>query len=315
MTTTAKSLGAGNTPVELALEAVLQHVPHWAGKTISYAPVPGGLSNLNWCVTVDGDARTFFVKIPGEGTELFVDRKAANLAANMAHARNIGPEVIYFDAQTGVEISEFLSDHWPSTNTDFLDEEIRDTVIDIYKTFHAVEPLPLQKTIFDMIDEHFAQISEVRANMPRDFEWLRKQYGTVKAAFYSSGLDLVPCFNDPMPGNFLIGPHKQVKLVDYEFASNNERHFDLGVWFGEMFFDEDTALHLIEKYFGSARRETVARVFTMRALADLKWACWSMVQEQVSGLSFDYFKYGTWKFIRARDLMQDPRWPTWVQQI
>ena len=29
-----------------------------------------------------------------------------------------------------------------------------------------------------------------------------------------------------------------MKLIDYEFASNNERSYELGVLFAEMFFDE-----------------------------------------------------------------------------
>jgi len=72
----------------------------------------------------------------------------------------------------------------------------------------------------------------------------------------ASGLDLVPCFNDPMPGNFLISQDpvadpKPMRLIDYEFASNNERSYELGVLFAEMFYDEQLTLSLIEQYCGN----------------------------------------------------------------
>ena len=41
-----------------------------------------------------------------------------------------------------------------------------------------------------------------------------------------------------MPGNFMLGADKSVMLIDYEYASNNDRCYDLGIWCGEMFFSE-----------------------------------------------------------------------------
>ena len=40
----------------------------------------------------------------------------------------------------------------------------------------------------------------------------------------------------------------------------------------------------------------------------MKWATWAMVQNKVSTLLFDFFKYGAWKHMRARSVMRDPRW-------
>ena len=43
---------------------------------------------------------------------------------------------------------------------------------------------------------------------------------SAKKAFFASGLDLVACFNDPMPGNFLVKEdgdgRLSLKMVDYE---------------------------------------------------------------------------------------------------
>lgn len=60
-------------------------------------------------------------------------------------------------------------------------------------------------------------------------------------------------------------------LIDYEYASMNDRRYDLGIWFGEMFFSRDRELELIEEYFGEMRDGIVSRVTVHKAMADVKW--------------------------------------------
>jgi thiamine kinase-like enzyme len=315
-----RRLGEATTHHEGNLEKAASRVPQWQGREIRYLPLVGGLMNQNWLVEVAGDARRYFVKVPGEGSEMFIDRIAANEAARNAHAMGIAPEVVFFDAQDGLEVSEFLEGYRACTNADFGNPAIQSAVLDIYRRLHGGPRLILTKTIFDMIEEHIAQGRELGSQFPPDMPWIEHRYRQAKAAFVASGLDLVPCFNDPMPGNFLISPDpvsdpKPMRLIDYEFASNNERSYELGVLFGEMFFDEDLTLSLIEQYFGAARPDVIARVIVNRALADVKWACWAVVNRKLNNWDFDYQKYGVWKFMRARDVMYDPRWDSWLRKL
>ena len=310
-----RSLGEAETADERAIEAAIERVPAWQGKGARYARIVGGISNSNWRVTIEGDQRRYFLKIPGAGTEMFVDRLAANEAARLAHEIGLGPEVVFFDPSDGLEVAELLEGYAACTNALFQKREIQLAAVDCYRQFHKGAALGLTKTIFDMIDEHALQVQELGGSRPEDWPWLSRLYGNARAAFLASGLDLVPCFNDPMPGNFLIKPGAPMKLVDYEFASMNERSYELGVWLGEMFFTEEVAAGLIEAYAGERRPDFVARVIVMRALADIKWATWAMVQEQISLLDFDFHKYGAWKYMRARAIMHDPRWERWLREV
>ena len=72
---------------------------------------------------------------------------------------------------------------------------------------------------------------------------------------------------------------------------------------------------LIEQYLGAVRPEMVARVIVNRALADIKWACWAVVNRKLKDWDFDYQKYGVWKYMRARDVMYDPRWESWLRMV
>jgi thiamine kinase-like enzyme len=314
-----RRVGEARSPHEKNVEAAIARVPQWRGRTAQYVSLVGGLMNQNWLVEIEGETRRFFVKVPGAGSEMFINRVTANEAARNAHAIGVAPEVIFFDASDGLEVSEFLEGYRACTNADFGDPAIRSDALALYRRVHAGPRLQQTKTIFDMIDEHIAQGRELGSAFPVDMAWLEHRYAQAKAAFLAAGLDIVPCFNDPMPGNFLIGADpaapKPMRLIDYEFASNNERSYELGVLFAEMFYDERLTEDLVAEYLGERRSDMVARVVINRALADLKWASWAVVNRRLNTWDFDYQKYGAWKYMRARDIMYDPRWEAWLRRI
>jgi thiamine kinase-like enzyme len=303
-----KSPGEGTSAAERKLEAAIARAPLFAGQPVRYRPVLGGISNVNFEVRREGDGRRFFVKIPGEGTEMFIDRAAAFDASRKAGAAGVGPNVYDDLYDDGIEINDFIEGRRACTVADFGDPAIRLAAIDAYRRFHAVGTLGLTKTVFDMIEEHDRQIDELRGWRPPDYPWIMRQYRLAREALEASGIDWAPCFNDPMAGNFMVDDAKTIMLIDYEYASMNDRCYDLGIWFGEMFYTPAVEQELIEAYFGEVRREIVARVTIHKALTDVKWALWSFVQQRISSLDFDFFKYGAWKLMRLRSIVRDPRW-------
>ncbi|ATQ57850.1 phosphotransferase [Paracoccus yeei] len=265
------------------------------------------------------------------------------LAAQAGEA-GVGPRVIHADAASGIiamqglalgwrtatqyslqdalpaamaalKINDFLPDHRPSTHSDFACRDKRVAAIAAYRRMHALPALGLTKTVFDMIDEHAAQCRTLDAPRFRHHDWVMLNEAMAREALMAAGMDLVPCFNDPMPGNFMIGPDGSIMLIDYEYSSMNDRCYDLGIWFGEMFFTPAQEMELIEEYFGHAPRDLVARVTVHKALADVKWALWSMVQLRVSRLDFDFHKYGMWKLMRFRQITGHPDWPAQLRSL
>lgn len=306
-----------DSSIQKQLDAAVRAVPGWSTETVKVEPLVGGLLNSNWLATFEG--KKYFMKVYGIGSENFIDRTQSVEATRQAHALGIGPELLFYDGETGLEVSEFLTEHTASTSADFARRDFLDAVIDLYAKQHGSKMFSSTKDIFSMTDEHITQGAEVGAGVPADFPWLLKQYNKAKAAFFASGLDLVPCHGDPMPGNFMVRMNgdqlEDMKLIDFEFASNNERAYELGVFLGEVFVDEATSLELIERYYGELRRDIVARVMVARAVADMKWGSWAVQQRKLSEWDFDYQKYGIWKYARARMLFNDPRWDDWLRTI
>lgn len=307
-----------NEKIEREVATAISAIPGWDHERVIVRPLTGGLLNSNWLLTYEGV--NYFLKIFGKGSENFVDRQLSNVAAVRANALGISPRVELFDPEAGMELFEFLQGYRASTNADFSRKDFLSSVIDLYRQFNACERLSITKDVFAMTDEHIEQGDALGAIRPADFEWLSFQYQRAKAAFIASGIDLVPCHNDPMPGNFMVkmSDRNQIidmKMIDFEFASNNERAYEIGVFLGEVFVDEETTLELIEQYYGTVRQNLVARVWVARAVADVKWGSWAVQQRKLSSWDFDYQKYGIWKYARARTLFNDPRWNDWLRQI
>lgn len=311
-----RTMGSARSAVERRVEDVLSQIERWQGRTLTYAPVLGGLMNSNWRITVEGLDTRYFLKIPGDGSDAFIDRTLANEATRRAGERGIGAEVVHFDSTTGVEVIEFLEGYRACTNGDFKRPEVPVEIIGIYRNLHDGGLLSGTKTMFDMIEEHLDQAREIGVNLPVDADLILGEYQQAKAALLASGLDLVACHNDPMPGNFLVADGKPMRMVDYEFASNNERAYELALLIVEMFYAEEQALELIEQFYGNTDFATQARVQVCCALADTKWGLWAVVNQQLNTTwDFDYHKYGLWKLMRARMKMSDPRWAYWLTAI
>lgn len=303
-----RPIAAAAEPDELRLADALARIPEWAGREIAFAFVPGGLANSNWRLRVEGIEEPLIAKLPGHGTEAFIDRAAANDAAVKAANAGVAPAVHVYLPDLRVEISTFVADASTAGNADFQRPAARRNGLLALRAFHGVEALAVEKTLFDMIDEHLAQARELDAPAPPDIDRLLAEERRARAALLASGLDLVPCHNDTVAANFLVLPDDRVLLIDFDYAAMNDRGYELALWFGEMFFTPEQELELLEEYFGAVRPADVARLAVCKFLADVKWSTWAMIQSRISPIDFDFVKYGHWKHMRARIALADPRW-------
>lgn len=308
MSAVEKALGEGNTVAERQLEAALSKVTVWKGNAIRYRPMFGGFSNSNWRVSVAGEQCSFFVKLPGHGTERFIDRGASLEAGQRAFLLGIGPRCFDYLKDEGIEIYDFVENSRTCVTSDFHRAGIRDRTIALYRTFNDSPRLGLTKTVFDMIEEHLEQLAELGGELPPNFSSIHRGYRAARAAIEASGLDLVPCYNDPAPANFLSTSDGRIIIVDFEYASNNDRCYDLATWCAEMFFDEAMQNEAIEAYFGRVTADIQARMFAYRMLGDFKWSLWTMIQTVVSDIDFDFYKFGAWKRMRLLSTLNDERW-------
>ena len=80
------------------VEAVVARL--WPGREIRVSPIAAGLTNQNFRVEVDG--APFFVRLPGQSTDLLaVDRGNELHNTRAAAAAGAGPKVVDHDPSSG----------------------------------------------------------------------------------------------------------------------------------------------------------------------------------------------------------------------
>lgn len=291
------------------IAAVVAGIDIWRGLTPVPERINGGITNINWRIRIRETGASYFLKIHGAGTELFIDRDVAHEAALKVSDTGYAPKLLHYDPVQGIEVYEFLEGFRSCGVMDIQDPVIRDAVLGAYKAVHTTTQLGRTQTGFDQLDGHLERLRKLGAALPPDFEQLMWQRGRAEAAVRASGFDTCACYNDGYVSNYMVDASKRVKIIDWEYAANNDPYWDLAMMSFESFLlDAATRREMLEVYDGSYRRDVAARIHLYVGLAAMTWGCWATLQEQVSKLPFDFGKYADLLFLRARHSMLAPTW-------
>ena len=66
----------------------------------------GGMSNFNYKVDISGSS--YVLRIPGHGSAGMVERNYELYNSALAYELGINPKVLYFDAYTGIKLTEYI---------------------------------------------------------------------------------------------------------------------------------------------------------------------------------------------------------------
>ncbi len=304
----AQKMNTATSEAERSLEASLNKISDWQGQTITYQRVNAGYTNFNYLVHVAEQGRTYFAKVAGPNTEVFINRQVAHEAAVLSATTGVGPNIAQYIEEDNFEVYDFLEGYRNCTITDMLDPEVAQKVMQGYAKIHAGAPLSATKTGFAQIREHAEQVLAAKADAPLDMAELMARVDEVEAAIMAAGFTPVPCFNDCYVTNYMVNNAREMKIIDWEYGANNDAYWDLASYFFECFADAQTRSHLLKSYKPDAGAKEDARITLYAPLVCIKWGLWASLQSSISSIEFDYLKYADLLFLRARYLIGQPAW-------
>ncbi len=116
---------------------------------------------------------------------------------------------------------------------------------------------------------------ESNHNQKRDIN----NYIVNKIKKYYENADLVLCHNDLVPGNILITEKGEIKIIDFEYASNNLPFFDVISFLSENNIEDQRQIDLfINTYFDNNPPENVKEMTEdFFNFLDLLWYNWSVM--------------------------------------
>ena len=246
----------------------------------------GGLQNTNFRVR-RSDGAEVVVRVPSpDASEHGQDARTVHASARAAAACGVGPEVLCFDAATGVMASRFLEGRVLTP------EELPGAlpaVVDAIRRLHERCEGMESSRASDVLDGY--DLGPVPAPLlPRVLELqslLRRTLGRFDA--------LVACHNDLDPANIIVAGGV-AHLIDWEWSGPGDRLFDLATLCHLSGADEGDVL---DEYFGAAHVTALvrARLALWRLWFGVRGALWSAVKAAstrgmaASELPCDYAAY------------------------
>jgi thiamine kinase-like enzyme len=229
------------------------------------------------------------VRLPGSGTDAYIDRVAEAHNAHAAAGLGIGPQVLH--AQGGAMVTAFLDGRVLSPETMRAEP---DTLAGAGRLLRLLHDAPVRFAgcfdAFDVIAAHRAALIDP----PADIDALIARIGRLAPPNL-----VVPCHNDPWPENFL-DVSGRLHLLDWEYSAMGDPAWDLADLMVECRLDDEATERFLGAYAGGpvapALRERVA---AMGPVTDLLWGLWSLVQVQDGNDAMDFATYGNRRLRRA----------------
>ena len=105
-------------------------------------------------------------------------------------------------------------------------------------------------------------------------------------------------------------------IVDWEYSGMNDPLWDLGDLSVEAGMTEAEEAELLRGYFGrEPTPEEKGRVVIYKAMCDLLWTLWGLIQFADGNPVEDFWAYATERFERCKSLMQSPSFPDHVAAV
>jgi len=292
------------------IRALLASIP----ATAAYSgPVErlGGLTNL---VYRAGDV---CLRMPGKGTEEYINRANEAVAAREAARAGVSPQVLHFDEATGVMLTRFVDGAETMSPEKFRTRTGSPARAgEAFRKLHSSGAVfPFRFELFSMIDDYLKILSTKDVALPAGYHDVVREAESVRAALAAHPLPNVACHCDPLCENFL-DTGSRMWIVDWEYSGMNDPMWDLGDLSVEGGFDGAQDEEMLIAYFGgepSARDR--GRVVIYKAMCDLLWTLWGLIQLANGNPVDDFRAYADGRFVRCKALMETPDFARHLQSV
>lgn len=282
------------------IKAAIAQVPALA-EVAEPAKRLGGLTNRVYKL---GD---YCVRLPGVGTEAYINRTHEAETARLAAEAGVSPALIHVDPATGLMVTRYIE---AATMTPALFEKRKGAPARAGQAFAKLHAsgatFPFRFELFSMIDEYLGLLSTKDVALPEGYHDVVADAGAVRAVLAAAVLPLAPCHCDPLCENFL-DTGDRMWIVDWEYSGMNDPMWDLGDLSVEGEFSDAQEDEMLTAYFGGpASAADRGRMVIYKAMCDLLWTLWGLIQLADGNPAEDFRAYADGRFTRCKALMARP---------
>jgi len=263
----------------------------------------GGLTNLVYRVETTDE--NLIVRIPGDGTEDYIDRAVELHNARAAYRAGVSPEVLWANGGSGVMISRCIEavTMTPKLFSKRVGSPARAGGA-LAKLHRSGESFQFRFELFAMIDDYLDILARKDTTLPDGYADVVKAAQPVKQALADNPAPLASCHCDPLCENFL-DDGEVMWIIDWEYSGMNDPLWDLGDLSVEAGFSQAQDMEMLRAYFGAEpSKAQIGRMVIYKAMCDLLWTLWGLIQHADGNQAEDFWAYATGRFARCKGLMQ-----------
>ncbi|HHY52859.1 MAG TPA: phosphotransferase [Clostridiales bacterium] len=263
----------------------------------------GGLTNRTRNFKVDTPGKSYTVRLGGDWSGEVLERKAEYLCAKLAHRSGIPTNLLHFDEQTGMKICHFIPGVAMTPEMMGESQHIQQ-VAEIFHRLHSCgETVPVDFDYVGKLNRYENQLRRLTSGefFP-DYDRVRGRVLELFEQVSTAGATYVPCHNDPVLENFILGEDGKIYLIDWEYGGMNDFMWDLAALSLECGWDTPREQLFIKYYFGKEVTPEIWRRFLIfKIFPDFLWSVWGRIWAAEGGDStdFDYYAYGAMRYHRA----------------
>jgi thiamine kinase-like enzyme len=292
---------------EFTPQTCYELLPEWKGMDVRITQLSGGITNKLY--RIQSQKGDYTVRIYGDKTDLFINRDyEAHAIMEMAKI-GVASNLIKYMPEIGVTIVEFIDNSIVLKNGNFLDKSLYQKIVDpIRKIHHSGIQL---KKIFNPIVE-VKKMASILADLKVSYDEFAIDATIRRLDKLAAIIDIPPseytaCHNDLLADNFILIKdgcehlyNSPMYIIDWEYAGMAPRFYDIADMFQEILVPREAEKWIVKEYCEDRDFDkTLYYIDLYKPFPDIYWFLWSLIQLNISKITFDYYTYGKIKYENA----------------
>ncbi len=288
---------------------VISRIEEWNDKQVHCEPLGGGITNHNYTVYVDDEK--YVMRIPGAGTDIFIDRDNELECSIEAGKTGVTPRVLHHLKPENISVVQFIQAKTLTTDEITESDALIKRIVSAIRIIHEKANFKKEFDPFQTVRDYMDYVGKYDAPLPSDFDRMIGISDDIEAAMKRNPPEDVACHNDYLSENFLDDGN-QIWIIDWEYGGRGDPYFDLGDFAVEHPFSPEQEELIIKEYCGELKKDRLYRMLLYKIVSDLWWSVWAMIQSCISTLDFDFYSYGNGRFERLRKNAGNPDYGIWL---
>lgn len=255
-----------------------------------------GMTNRSFLFEYNG--AKFIMRIPGEGTDLLINREHEAQVYNTIKDYNICDALFYINPKNGYKITRFIENSRVCNPFELSDlqkcmEKLRsfhELNLKVDHTFDIFEQINFYESLWNGASSCFGDYSITKANI-----------FSLKSFIETNRKNWCLTHIDAVPDNFLFSNNgkEEIQLIDWEYAGMQDPHVDIAMFcIYSMYDSKDLIDQLIDCYFPEGcDAVTRIKIYCYVATCGLLWSNWCEYKRQL-GVEFGEYSLRQYRFAK-----------------